>query len=96
MLVAKLRAICKPCWLNLLPMCEVAIFTENIVIPALGAGMMFKAGWLEYPPEYLIQYLSVCLPLLIQLYLINIAFRDPNWQDGGHYNAMRSGPLADL
>jgi len=30
---------------------EVAIYTDNIVIPALGAGMWFKDERLEYPPE---------------------------------------------
>jgi len=30
---------------------------------------MFKGDWLEYLPEYFIEHLSVCLPLLIQLLL---------------------------
>jgi hypothetical protein len=38
---------------------EVAISTENVVILALGAGIVFKGERLEYPPEYLIQHLLV-------------------------------------
>jgi len=54
-------------------MAGVAICTENIVIPALGARTMFIGERVEYPPEYLIQHLSVCLPLLIQPLLRIIA-----------------------
>jgi len=52
---------------------EVAICTENVGIPALGTGMLFKGKWLEYPPEYFVQHLWVCLPLHIQPLLMNIA-----------------------
>jgi len=45
---------------------DVAICTENLVIPALSTGMLFDGEWLEYPPEYFIQHCSFCLPLLIQ------------------------------
>jgi len=31
---------------------EVAICTENVVIPALSAGIVIKGERLEYPPEY--------------------------------------------
>jgi len=44
---------------------EVAICTENVVIPALGAAILFKGERLEYPPENLLWPLSVCLLLLI-------------------------------
>jgi hypothetical protein len=41
--------------------------------------MLFKGEWLEYPPEYFIQHLMVCLPLFIQPLLKNIAVLDWNW-----------------
>jgi hypothetical protein len=52
---------------------EVAICKEHVVIPALGARIEFKGERLEYPPEYFVQHLTVCLPLLIQPLLRNIA-----------------------
>jgi hypothetical protein len=55
---------------------EVAICTENVVIPAPGAGIEFKGERLESPPENFVQHLTVCLPLLIQLLLRNIAVCD--------------------
>jgi len=58
---------------------EVAICIENVVIPDFGAGILFQGEWLEYPPEYFVQHLSVFLPLLIQLLLINSAVFDWNW-----------------
>jgi hypothetical protein len=60
------------------PTPEVAICTENVVIPAFGAGMLFRGEWLQYPPEYFVQHLSVCLPLLIQPLVRNIAVLDRN------------------
>jgi hypothetical protein len=57
---------------------EVAICMENIVIPTLDAGILFKGEWLQDPPEYFVQHLSVCLPLLIQLHLRTIAVLDWN------------------
>jgi hypothetical protein len=57
---------------------EVAICTENFVIPALGAGILISGEWVEYPLEYFIQHLSDCLPLLIQPFLRNIAVLDRN------------------
>jgi hypothetical protein len=60
---------------------EVVICTENIVIPALGAGMMFKGEWLEYALEYVVQHLSVCLLQLIQPFLRNIAVLDRNREE---------------
>jgi len=68
---------------------EVAICTENIVIPALSDGILFKGERVEYPPEYLVQHLSVCLPLLIQSLLRNIAVLDRNRQESDHYDAER-------
>jgi len=79
MLVANLWAICKPCSYFPSATHEVAICTGNIVIPALGAGILFKAQWLEYTPAYFIQHLSVCLPLPIQSLLRNIVDIDWNW-----------------
>jgi len=68
---------------------EVAICTENVVIPALGTGILFKGERLEYPPEYLVQHLSVCMPLLINPLLRNIAVLDRNRQESDHYDAVR-------
>jgi hypothetical protein len=75
--VAIPRAVCKPCCQNRVATPEVAICTENFVIPALGARIEFKGERLEYPPEYFIQHLTVCLALLIQRFLRNIAVL--NW-----------------
>jgi hypothetical protein len=44
---------------------EVAIWTENLIIPALGAGFEYIGEMLEYPPQYFIPHLKLCLPLLI-------------------------------
>jgi hypothetical protein len=33
---------------------EVAICTENVVIPAISAGIVFKGERVEYWPEYLV------------------------------------------
>ena len=69
-------------------MTEVAICTGNIVIRALGAGILFTGEWLEYPHEYLIQHRSVCLGLIIQQLLRNITVYDRNWQQSDHYDAV--------
>jgi len=63
---------------------EVTICTENDVMPALGIGILFKGERLEYPPEYIVQHLSVCLMLLIQLLLRNIEVLDWNRQESDH------------
>jgi len=68
---------------------EVAICTENDVIPTLGTGIVFKGKRLEYLPEYIVQHLSICLPLLIRLLLCNIAVLDWNRQESDHYYAVR-------
>jgi hypothetical protein len=67
-------------------MSEVAICTENVVIPTLGTGILLKGEWLEYPLEYFVQHLSVSLPLLIQPLLKNIAVLDWNWEKSNHYD----------
>jgi hypothetical protein len=67
---------------------EVAICTENIVMPALGPGMLFKGDRLRYPLESFVQHFLVCLPLLIQPLLRNIAVYDRNRQKSGHYDAV--------
>jgi hypothetical protein len=67
---------------------EVAICIENIVIPALGAWYLFQGESVEYPPEYLIQHLSVCFPLLIQPLLRNIAVLDRNQQESDECDAV--------
>jgi hypothetical protein len=63
---------------------EVAICTENVVIPASGIGTLIQVEGLEYPPEYLIQHLSVSLLLLIEPRVRNIAVLDRNWQESDH------------
>jgi len=75
---------------------QVAICTENIVIPTLSAGILLNGERLEYPPEYLVQHLSVCFPLLIQPLLRNIVVVDWNRQESDHYDAVCWGHLADL
>ena len=82
--VAILRAICKPCCYNQFATPEVTICTKTIVIPALDVGIGFQADRLEYQPEYVIQHLSVCVPLLIQPLLRNIAVLDWNPQESDH------------
>jgi hypothetical protein len=67
---------------------EVAICTENFVIPSLGAGILFKGERLEYLLEYLLQHLSLCMPLLILPLLRNIAVLDQNRQESNLYNAV--------
>ena len=63
--------------------------TENVVIPTLGAGILFRCEGVEYPPEYLVQHLSGCLPLLIQPDPRNIAVLDQNRQECDHYDDVR-------
>jgi len=67
---------------------EVAICTENVVIPTIGAGIVFKGEWLEYPTEYFVQHLLVCLLLLIQSPRRNIVVPDWNWPESDHYDAV--------
>jgi len=50
---------------------------------------LFKGERLEYPPEYLVKQLSVCLLLLIQLHLRIIAVLERNWQESDYYDAVR-------
>jgi len=66
----------------------VTICTENVVIPTLGAGILYKGERLEYPLEYFFQHLSVCLPLLIQPLLMNIVVLDWNEQESDHYDSV--------
>jgi hypothetical protein len=87
--IAIVMALCKPCCENLFAMSEVAIRTENVVIPALGVGIYFNGVRLKYPPEYFVQHLSVCLPQLIQPLLRNITVLDWNRQESAHSNGMR-------
>jgi hypothetical protein len=68
----------------------------NIVLPTLGAGMLLNGEWLQYALQYIVQHLSVCLPLPIQPLLRNIVFLDWNWEERDYYNAVGSGRLADL
>jgi hypothetical protein len=70
--------------------------TENIVIPALGAGIEFTGERMEYRLENFVQDLSVCLPVLIQPLLRNIAVLDWNQQESDHYDCVRWGHLVDF
>jgi len=67
---------------------EVAICTQNIVIPALGVGILCNGERLEYPPEYCVQHLSVCLLLLNQLVLRKRAVLNRNWQESDNHDAV--------
>jgi hypothetical protein len=75
---------------------EVAICTENVVIPTLGIGILFQGERLVCPPEIFVQHVPVCLPLLMQPVLRNIAVLDRSGQERDHYDGVRSGYLADL
>jgi hypothetical protein len=67
---------------------EDTICTENLLIPALGAGIDFTRERLEYPPEYFVQYLKLCSPLVIQPLLRNIAVIEWNWWEIDHYDGV--------
>jgi len=77
-------------------MLEVAICTEKVVLPALGDGILFKVQRVKLPLEYLVQHLSVCLPLLIQPLQGNIDVRDRNQRGSNLYDAVRRAHLAEL
>jgi len=84
MLVAILTAICMPYSEIRFATPEVAICPEIVVLPALSAGNVFTGERLKYLPEYLVQPLSVCMPLLMQQFLWNIAVLDRKQQKGNH------------
>ena len=86
--VARLRAPCQPCWKNQFAKPEVTICTENISIPALWAGIMFPGERREYPPQYLVQHLSVCLLPHITPFAGNLGSQDWNWQKINHYEGV--------
>jgi len=88
MQVAILTVICKRCCLNRFPTPDVTICTENVAIPAFGDGILCPSGRLNYPAEYFLQRLSVCLPLLIQPLLRINAVLHWNRQESDHYNAV--------
>jgi hypothetical protein len=67
---------------------EVTIYAENVVIPALGPGILIKGGRLEYRLEYLVQHLFVFMPMLVQPHGRNIAVLDRNRQESDHYDAV--------
>jgi hypothetical protein len=50
---------------------------------------MLNGERLEYPPDYFVQHLLVCLPLLIEPLLRNITVLDWNWQESDHYDGVR-------
>ena len=59
------------------------------MIPTLGVGILFKGERLEYLPEYFVQHLSVCLLLLMQQLLWNIAVLAWNRQESDNYDGVR-------
>jgi hypothetical protein len=69
-------AICNPCLSNWFATSEVAIETENLVIPALGTVIVFKTERLARLPKYFVQHLLDCLLLLIKPLVRNIAVPD--------------------
>jgi hypothetical protein len=87
MLVTILRTICKPYRNIHFAMPETAIWTGNMILPDLGAGIVFKGYKLEYPPEYLVQDPSTCLLLLILPLLRMISVLDRNRQESNYYDA---------
>jgi hypothetical protein len=96
MLVAILFAIYKQYPEIQFPTPEVAISTEKVVISALGTGILYKEDMLEYLCEYFFHHLSVCLPLLIQPALRNIAVLDSKRQHSDDYDAVCCWHLVDL
>ena len=75
---------------------EAAICKENIVVRTFGAGIVFNGDRLVYPPEYPVQHLSVCFPLLTQPLLGTIAVLDEIWQECNLSENVCLGHLADL
>jgi hypothetical protein len=75
---------------------DVTIWTENPVIPRLGAGILITGERVEYPMEDLVQYLLVSLLLPIQPVPRNNAVLPLDWQDSAHYNAVRCGYRPEL
>jgi hypothetical protein len=67
---------------------EVAICKGNIVIPALGTEILFKGERQEYLQEYLVQHLSVCMPLLIHPLLRTITGLEQNRQESDRYDTV--------
>jgi hypothetical protein len=67
---------------------EVAIRTGNFVMSVLSVAILFKCQRLEYLPEYLVQHLSRCYPLLIRLLLRNSLVLEWRQQELDHYNTV--------
>jgi hypothetical protein len=89
-------AIYKLCCSNPFAMPEVANCPDNIVIPGLGTGTLFTGEWLEFLLADHIQHIVVCLPLLIQPLLRNIAVPDRNRQESDRDDEVCCGHLAEL
>jgi hypothetical protein len=84
---AILMALCKPYWLNLFAMPEIAISKVNVVITSFGSRMYFTGKWLEYTQEYFVQHLSVCVLLPIAPLVRNIEVLDWNRLESNHYDS---------
>jgi len=67
---------------------EVAICTDNVVLLTMDARILLKGEWLECLPQYFNQHLSVCVLLLIQPLLTNIAVLEWNLQQSNHYDGI--------
>jgi hypothetical protein len=94
--VAILTAMCKLFCKNRFVAPEVAIWTENVVIPALSAGIVFEGERLVYPLVYLVQHLSVVVTMVIQPHLKSNMFLDGNRQESDDYNTAREVQFVEL
>jgi hypothetical protein len=68
---------------------EVAVCTENFIIPAPCAEILFDSEKMHYTPEYLCQHLSVFFPLQILPLIRNIAVLDLNQLESDQSDAVR-------
>jgi hypothetical protein len=66
---------------------DVTTCTENHLLPALGAGILFTRVRLEYLPQCISQHISVYMWLLMQPHPRKIALLDRNQQEIAHYDA---------
>jgi hypothetical protein len=88
MKVTTLMAICKPCCQNGHSTPEVAICAENVLIPAFTIGILVKSDKLEIRRQYHMRHLMVCLAVLIQPHVKNIADHVWNQQDSDCFDAV--------
>jgi hypothetical protein len=77
-------------------MTEIAISTEHIVIPALGAGIKFNTERLKYLLKYVVKHLSICLTMLVETPMRNIVVLDRNRQESDNENNVGGEHPVDL